>query len=92
MKKFDMPESSVKIVFIWNLRYSRHFLLLNIHHEPIIFSINLNVVSSSKVFSYFNYMFLLIVLFIINKFISLKKNYIEKNNKIIMNWSLSMIY
>ena len=68
MTKFD--ESSNQILFvnmlhIWNLRHSRHFWIIKcVSFELIIFSINLDVVSSSKVFNIFYSVLLSIVLLI----------------------------
>ena len=67
MEKFDLTESLDQILFIsmlqiWNHRYSRYFLIIIcIGLEPILFYINMDVVSSSKAFSTFDYMFLSIV-------------------------------
>ena len=79
--KVDPKKSSNQILFInmlqiWNLRYSRHFFIIKcVGLDPILFAINLNATSSSKVFSTLNYVFLSIVLLTrINKFISFKKN------------------
>ena len=50
--------SHIKSLFVsmlkhnWNLRYSRHFRITNyVDLEPFLFIINLDVVSSSNVFS-----------------------------------------
>ena len=68
MTKFDPTESPNQILFvsmlqIWNLRYFEHFWIMkHVGFELIIFTINLNATSSSKVFSTFNSMFISIVL------------------------------
>ena len=80
MSKFDSIESSYKILLvtmlhIWNLRYFKHFWIINrIGLESIIFAINLDATLFSKVFNIFDFVFLSIVLLTrTNKFISLKK-------------------
>ena len=80
MTKFDPIESSDQIIFvsmlqIRNLRYFRHFWINKyVCLEPILFAINLDAISSSKVFSTFNYLFLSIIfLTSINKFIYFQK-------------------
>ena len=68
--KFDPIESSDQILFIsllhiWNLRYSRHFWIINyVDLEPIFFAINLDAESSCKISSTFDFVFLSIVLLI----------------------------
>ena len=70
MTKFYPTKSSDQILFviilqIWNLRYSRHFWIIKcVGVELIIFAINLDATSSSKVLSTFDFVFLLIVLLI----------------------------
>ena len=61
--------------------YSNYYRTIKcVAFEPIHYVINMNVASSSKVFSEFDYMFLSNVLLVsINKVISLKK--IVKENK-----------
>ena len=60
MTKFDPIKSSYQIMFvsmlqIRNLRYSRYFLLSKcVDLESIIFAINLDATSSSKVCSTFD--------------------------------------
>ena len=68
MTKFDPIESSDQIMFvsmlqIWNLKYSKYFWIIKcVGLKSIIFAINLNAMLSSKVFSTFDYVFLLIIL------------------------------
>ena len=69
MTKFNRTESLDQLIMfinmlqIWNLRYSMRFFIIKcIGFEAIIFSINVKVVSSFKVFNTFDYMFLSIVL------------------------------
>ena len=68
MEKFDPIDSSYLIMFvgmlqIWNLMYSMYiWIIKNVGLELIIFSINVDVVSCSKVFNTINSMFLSIVL------------------------------
>ena len=67
MTKFNPTELSdqillVSILQILNLRYFRSFLIIKyIGFESIIFAINLDVASSSKIFNTFDYVFLSIV-------------------------------
>ena len=62
--KFDSIKSSDQILFvsmmkIWNLRYSRHFLIFKcVGLELMIFVINLNIASFFKVFRTFDCVFL----------------------------------
>ena len=61
MAKFDPIKSSDQIVFvsmlqIWNFRY--FWIIICIGLESIIFAINVDVVSFSKVINTFDYMFL----------------------------------
>ena len=76
MVKFDLIDSSNQIMFvsmpqIWNVRYFWHYWIIKyVGLEPILFAINIDVASSSKVFNIFDYVFLSIVLLIrLNKFI-----------------------
>ena len=68
MTKFDSIESSNQIMFvsmqdIWNLRYYMHFFIMKcVCLEQIIFVIKMDIASSSKVYSIFNYVFLSIIL------------------------------
>ena len=70
MTKYDLIESSNQIMFvsmlqIWNLRYFRHYWIIKcVGLELIIFVINMDVASSSKVLSIFYSVFLSIVLLI----------------------------
>ena len=70
MAKFDPTQSSYQILFnnmlqIWNLKYYRHFWIIKyVGLEPILFAINLDVGSSSKVISTIDFVFLSIVLLI----------------------------
>ena len=70
MTKIDMTESSNQILFvrmlqIWNLRYSRHFWIIKcVSLEPILFAINLDAASSFKGFNTFDSVFLSIVLLV----------------------------
>ena len=63
MAKFDPIESSYQILFIgmlqiWTFRYSKHFWIIKfVDLEPILFSINLDVASSFKVFNTFDFVF-----------------------------------
>ena len=51
------------MLYIWNVRYSRHFFIIKcVGFELIIFVNNLDVVLSFKVFNTFDYMFISIVL------------------------------
>ena len=60
---FQTP--SVDMLQIWNHRHFRHFWIIkNIGLEPIIFSINLDIESSFKIFSTFDSMYISIVLLI----------------------------
>ena len=60
---YSQNESHAITVQIWNLRHSRHLWIIKcIDLEPIFFAINLDIVLSSKVFSIFDYVFLLILL------------------------------
>ena len=61
MAKFDPIKSSDQIVFvsmlqIWNFRY--FWIIICIGLESIIFAINVDAVSFSKVINTFDYMFL----------------------------------
>ena len=66
MTKFDLIESLDQIIFInmlhiWNLRYFKYYWTFKyIGLESIIFAINMNVVSFSKIFSILEFVFLLI--------------------------------
>ena len=70
MTKFNPIESLDQILFvsmlhIWNLGYSRHFWINNyVDVEPAFFTINLDIVSFSKVFNTFDFVFISIVLLI----------------------------
>ena len=61
MTKFNSTESSDQILFvsmlqILNLKYFIHFFIVKyIGIESVIFAINLNITSSSKVFITFNF-------------------------------------
>ena len=67
MTKFDLIKSLNQNIFvsmlqIWNLRYSRHFWIIKcISFKSIIFAINFDATSSSKIFNIFYYVFLSIV-------------------------------
>ena len=55
----------VNILYIWNLRYFRNFLIIKyIDFELIIFTINLDVMLFFKVFIIFYFVILLIILLI----------------------------
>ena len=55
----------ISMLQIYNLRHLRHYWIIKyVGLEPISFSINMDVVSSSKVFSTLDSVFLLIVLLI----------------------------
>ena len=68
MAKFDPIESSNQIMFvnmlqICNFRYSRHFFIIKcVGRKSILFAINLDATSSSKVFNTLDSVFLSIVL------------------------------
>ena len=73
--------------------YKQFWFVKYIDLEPIIFTINFNTVSFSKVFNTFDYVFLLIILLttfdLLNKFITFQK----KNSILKFDWiSLSKIY
>ena len=59
MTKFDLTESSYQILLvimlhIWNFRYSKHVWIIKcVGFKSIIFTINLDFESSSKVFNIF---------------------------------------
>ena len=64
MEKFDSTELSDQILFvsmlrIWNLRYCKHFWIIKcVLLRTNLFVINLNIASSSKVFSIFYYVYI----------------------------------
>ena len=68
MTKFDSIESLYQILLvrmlqIWNLRYLKHYWIIKyVSLESIIFTINIDDTSSSKVFSTLDYIFPLIIL------------------------------
>ena len=70
MTMFDLIKSSYLIMFvgmlqIWNLKYSKYFFIIKcIGLELTLFAINLNVMSSSKIFNTFDFVFLSIILLI----------------------------
>ena len=73
MTKFDLTKSLYQILFIsilqtYNLRYSRRFWIIKcVGLKPILFSINLDVASSSKVVSSVCHKF--VILGILNVFL-----------------------
>ena len=80
MVNFDPTESLDQIMFvsmlqIWNLRYFRQCWIIKcVGLKLILFAINMDVASSSKVFCFLDSMFLSITFLIrINKFIYFQK-------------------
>ena len=60
---------------VLKFRYFRHFFIIKYWGlEPIIFTINLDIASSSKVFSTFDYVFLYLIELLTKYFYSLKKS------------------
>ena len=68
MIKFDLTELIDQILLFsmvqtCNLKYFKHFWIIKcVSLESIIFAINLDIVSSSKFFNTFNFVFLSIIL------------------------------
>ena len=67
MEKFNSTRSSDRILFvnmlqIWKFKYFRHCWIIKcVDLKPILFVINMDVASSSKVFNTLDYVFLSIV-------------------------------